>query len=76
MKLLIGVLCCEYATFNLNLKLLLINEYCVDFRYKKEGRFLGKDQSIMATSCIESNLCLMIPAPDILDKLWRPIDKE
>lgn len=45
-------------------------------RYKKEGRFLGKDQSIMATSCIESNLCLMIPAPDILDILWRPLDKD
>jgi hypothetical protein len=41
-------------------------------RYLKEGRFLGKDQSVMATSCIESNLCLMVSAQTILDSLWRP----
>jgi hypothetical protein len=30
------------------------------YRYKKQGRFLGKDQNVMATTCLETQLCLII----------------
>eukprot|EP00088_Acartia_fossae_P010175 TRINITY_DN1503_c0_g1_i1.p1 TRINITY_DN1503_c0_g1~~TRINITY_DN1503_c0_g1_i1.p1 ORF type:complete len:314 (-),score=38.33 TRINITY_DN1503_c0_g1_i1:367-1308(-) len=40
-------------------------------RYLTEGMFAGKDQSVMATSCVETNLCLLVPAPPVIDFLWR-----
>jgi len=40
-------------------------------RYLSEGKFVGKDQSVMATSCLETNLCLMVPAQSIPDLLGR-----
>jgi hypothetical protein len=32
-------------------------------RYLAEGRFAGKDQSVMATTCVETDLCLMVTTP-------------
>ena len=29
-------------------------------RYVSEGRFVGKDQSLMAATCLETNLCLLL----------------
>ena len=31
-------------------------------RYLKDGRFIGKDQNIMATTCLESGICLLVPS--------------
>ena len=30
--------------------------------YRDHGRFLGKDQNVMATACIESEMCLLVPS--------------
>ena len=30
--------------------------------YRDRGRFLGKDQNVMATACIESEMCLLVPS--------------
>ena len=35
--------------------------YALVERFKGEGRFLGKDQNIMATTCLETDLCLLLP---------------
>jgi hypothetical protein len=29
-------------------------------RYVAEGRFIGKDQSLMAATCLETTLCLLL----------------
>ena len=34
--------------------------------YMKMGKFIGKDQSMMATTCMESDLCLLVQG----DKHW------
>ena len=35
--------------------------------YLEEGRFMGKDQNMMATTCLESDMCLMVSGGDPLD---------
>ena len=35
--------------------------YALVERFRGEGRFLGKDQNIMATTCLETDLCLLLP---------------
>ena len=30
-------------------------------RYRAAGRFLGKDQNLLATTCLETDLCLLLP---------------
>eukprot|EP00090_Calanus_glacialis_P002936 TRINITY_DN12144_c0_g1_i5.p1 TRINITY_DN12144_c0_g1~~TRINITY_DN12144_c0_g1_i5.p1 ORF type:complete len:303 (+),score=59.94 TRINITY_DN12144_c0_g1_i5:45-953(+) len=32
--------------------------------YLEEGRFIGKDQNMMATTCLESDMCLLVPGGD------------
>ena len=32
--------------------------------YLEEGRFMGKDQNMMATTCLESDMCLLVPGGD------------
>ena len=31
--------------------------------YMKMGKFIGKDQSMMATTCLKSDMCLLVRAP-------------
>ena len=33
-------------------------------RYVDTGRFVGKDQNVMATTCLETNLCLLVVSGD------------
>merc|ERR1711970_1340009 len=35
--------------------------------YLSEGRFMGKDQDVMATTCLESDLCMLVPGGDPVD---------
>ena len=30
-------------------------------RYRAAARFLGKDQNVLATTCLETDLCLILP---------------
>ena len=34
--------------------------YSIIDKYRQSGRFLGKDQNVMATACIESEMCLLV----------------
>lgn len=34
-------------------------------KYLSSGRFGGKDQSVMATTCIQTNVCLLVKAPHL-----------
>jgi hypothetical protein len=39
--------------------------------YLEKGRFIGKDQSLMATTCLETDLCLLVEG----DKHWFRLQK-
>jgi len=46
-------------------------------KYLSSGRFGGKDQSVMATTCIQTNLCLLVQAPQLTNILGMPLgDKD
>ena len=38
--------------------------YNIIRRQLSQGRFVGKDQNIMATTCLETNICLLIQGND------------
>lgn len=38
-------------------------------KYLSSGRFGGKDQSVMATTCIQTNMCLLVKAPHLTNNL-------
>ena len=38
--------------------------YKIFKRYLSEGKFVGKDQNIMAATCLETNLCLLVQGND------------
>jgi len=40
--------------------------YAVLHRYMRSGRFAGKDQSVMATACLESDICLLLDGSPFL----------
>ena len=38
--------------------------YSTVMRYLEKGKFIGKDQSMMATTCIETDMCLLVEGDD------------
>ena len=49
---------------------ILMTTYCILFRYINEKRFAGKEQNIMATACIENDVCLILDGTDYRYNLW------
>ena len=45
--------------------------YAMVKEYNATGRFLGKDQSVMASTCLKSNLCLLVQSVKHFDHWFQ-----